>query len=78
MTAIAGMDVRENALLFTPSVAENWCSDYKSQCGGSAKKRKMDLQYDSAITFLDIYLILILKIPILPYSWLFYSQIQGN
>lgn len=40
MTAIAGMDVREKAHLFPPGADENWCSNCKSQCGGSAKTEK--------------------------------------
>ena len=34
----------------------NWCSRYGKQYGGSSKKLKLELPYDPAIPFLDIYL----------------------
>ena len=33
----------------------NWYSHYWEQYGGSLKKLKIELPYDPAITFLDIY-----------------------
>ena len=45
--------VKEREPFYTTNV--NWYSSYGEQYGGSLKKLKIELVYDSALSFLGIY-----------------------
>ena len=64
-TANVGKDMEKRELLCTIGRTVNLCSFYGKQYGGSSKKLKIKLSYDSAISLLEILFNFL--------TWLYYS-----